>query len=236
MGAGEYGMWEANGGSACANTCGPLFTGNWGAFYAFTGSGLSIDLPPKLRGSKYNAGGFAYGLLAISPYDLQAAHYGTPIAHALGLQLGCITATDGVYPSNAYWSGKTTGCTLPTLTYGALLHLKPAFDVAASGASEYCAYILDALQTRGAYVFEQDAVGLGASIAVMSPVVQDVLGQPNYWTTVVEPSMIAQGDATGSPDVYPRLSFHFSSCLNRAPFSASNWEVLHLTTTTDGLP
>jgi hypothetical protein len=234
-GGGEYGGIECAGNGYGS---GPLGCG-WGAFYAYSGSGLSADLSNGY--SSFTRGGFASGLGVITAYDLQSAAQGTPIAHALMLTTNCTTdnssnSTPQLYPS--FGSGSDARCPDTELTYGALVHLtlSPS-QIAATGASQYCRYILTALETYGMYVTDNTGNPYGASLEMQSPAVYTQSGQTDYITKTVEPSLLGGGDASGSVDSYPNGTSHFgwSTCLNRV-WNSGDWEVLHITTKTTGLP
>jgi hypothetical protein len=234
-GGGEYGGIECDGNGYGS---GPLGCG-WGAFYAYSGSGLSVDTANGW--SSFTRGGYASGLGVITAYDLQSAAQGSPIAHALMLTTNCTTdnssnSTPQIYPS--FGAGSDARCPDTELTYGALVHLTMTpSQIVATGASQYCKYILNALATYGMYVTDNTGNPYGASLELQSPAVYDQSGQTDYITKTVEPSLLGGGDASGGTDSYPgnTSSFGWSTCLNRV-WNPGDWEVLHITTKTAGLP
>jgi hypothetical protein len=237
-GGGNFGGFECG-------TTGPTLTHcGWGAYYPYSGSGLQYDTPGY--SGNYNAGGYAQGLFMASAYDMYNAAHGIPIAHALGFVTSCETNSQGYYPSPSSNSdGGAANCSggqLPNTHYGSLIQLNQNFNIAGSGASQYCQYLLQALKTYGAYTFDNDG-GYGITLGQEDPYVYDLepgAGQPNYWKQTIYPSLNAGGDGhlSGTPSPSNPGGFSWTTCLNRIPSgNGSNyWIIYHITTTTSGLP
>lgn len=197
---------------SCAHPCnltpGSPGTANcsYGGFSSFTGDGL---------GNGGNAAGYSYGLFQISAEDLLQGH----IDHALGMVAGCLDNT-GVYPAAR---GTDTPCPAklePNAVYGDLIHLKSSVVVAAYGYSPYCAIVVQALQTYGAYTVDTDG-GYGDGIEFENPN-NPLYAQHNPWPRIFA-SMAAGGDSTGTS---AGRSVSFSSCMQR--IKPSDLEVLQI--------
>jgi hypothetical protein len=202
----EIDMW---GGYASNQACqvGTLSAGvltcSWGGTFPFSGNGLAT-----VAGDSGIAGGVAYGMVAITAGDILSGH----ITHALGLISPCLD-NNGQYPATI---GRSTDSACgghaasggngaePTLRYGDMLHLKSSVNLNASpysGYTAYCKIVVRALQEYGAYA-DDSSSNWGVHLI---PLDQTNPG----WQTIMA-SMIAGGDASGSP-----TSASWPSCFNR---------------------
>ena len=200
---------------ACPHPCN-LTPGNpgtancsFGGFSSFAGSGL---------GNAGNAAGYSYGLFVISAQDLLQGH----IDHALGIVASCLD-NGGVFPAPN--RGTDTACgplhiAEPDPSYGHMIHLKSNVLVASYGYSPYCAIVVAALQTYGAYTFDTNGgYGLGLGFEVPT---NPVYGTNNPWTAIYK-SMADGGDGQYNG---PNGSFTSLSCLQR--IHASDIEVVKI--------
>jgi hypothetical protein len=180
-----------------------VLTCSWGGTFAFSGNGLAT-----VPGNSGIAGGVAYGMAAITAGDILSGH----ITHALGLIGPCLD-NNGQYPAQ---QGRSTDYTCvgnavgggngaePTLRYGDMLHLKSSVNLNTppySNYSTYCKVVVKALQEYGAYA-DDNSYGYGIHLIP--------LDQTNPGWQTIFASMIAGGDAQGSPS-----AAGWPSCLNR---------------------
>ncbi len=232
-GAGEYGGFQCD----TLQWTGGITDCGWGAYYLYSGSGLSTDTLDQYAAS--NHAGYAAALGFLGQYDFYQAHHGVPISHALVLTASCTQGgTNGIYPAVSGVQTDTACPSSPTIKYGSLLHLKlNSSQIAATGASEYCRYILQAAADYGVYIADTTGVSYGPALGVPTTLQDDQAGLPDFVQSNVEPSLLAGGDGSGSPDSYPNGEgrFHWGTCLNRV-WQAGSWDAMHITTNTGGLP
>jgi hypothetical protein len=177
-------------------------TCSWGGFFPFSGSGIATD------SSSGNAGGYALSMIQFTAQELLQGH----VDHALLIEQSCLD-DGGVYPALAgrKSDSKCPANLEPNARYGDLIHLKSSVNVASLGASPYCAVILHAMQTYGAYTTETNGKwGIALGIEYMT----NYTGT-NPWYQTIFPSMVSGGDASGSGPTVTYLS-----CLNRVPAGA----------------
>jgi hypothetical protein len=203
---------------ACAHPCN-LTPGNpgiancsYGGFASFSGNGL---------GNGGNAAGYSYGLFQVSAQDLLQGH----IDHALGMVAGCLD-NGGVFPAARGTDHACPSNLEPNAVYGDLIHLKFSVVVAAYGYSPYCAIVVQALQTYGAYTTDTDG-GYGDGIEFENPN-NPIYAQNNPWPGIYA-SMAAGGDSTGTSASH---NVSFSSCLQR--IKPSDLEVIQIPSTISG--
>jgi hypothetical protein len=206
---GEVDGWGGAGQSCNLTPADPgTETCSWGGFYPFSGNGLATD------SSSANAGGYALGIMQFTAQELLQGH----IDHALGIQQSCLD-DGGVYPA-IVGRGTDSKCPSnlePNARYGDLIHLKSSVNVASLGASPYCAVILQALQTYGAYTSDNNGRwGIALGIEYM----RNYTGI-NPWYQTIFPSIVAGGDGSGSGS-----KVQYPSCLNRIP--AADIEVIEI--------
>ncbi len=185
----------------CAHPCN-LVPGNpgiancsYGGFSSFSGSGI---------GNGGDAAGYAFGIFEVSAQDLLQGH----IDHALGMLVSCLD-NGGVYPAARGTDTACPGNLEPNAVYGDLVHLKFSVPVAAYGYSPYCAIVVQALQTYGAFVVDTDG-NYGNAIEFENPN-NPIYAQNDPWPGIYA-SMTAGGDSTGSAAGKDVL---FTSCLQR---------------------
>ncbi len=203
---------------SCAHPCN-LVPGNpgiancsYGGFSSFSGNGL---------GNGGNAAGYAFGIFEVSAEDLLQGH----IDHALGMLVGCLD-NGGVYPSARGTDSACPSILEPNAVYGDLVHLKFSVPVAAYGYSPYCAIVVQALQTYGAFIVDTDG-NYGSAIEFENPN-NPMYAQNSPWPGIYA-SMAAGGDATGSA---ADQNVSFSSCLQR--IKPGDLEVVQIPSTVSG--
>jgi hypothetical protein len=217
--AGETNPVEPSG--TCLNPCNlvpgspAIANCSFGGFSAFSGSGL---------GNGGNAAGYAYGLFQISAQDLLQGH----IDHALGMVTSCLD-NGGVFPAARSSDSLCPANLEPSAVYGDLIHLKSSVDVATLGYSPYCAIVVQALQTYGAYTTDTNG-SYGISLEFEDPA-NPIYATNDPWSGIYG-SMIAGGDASGAGTNVQ----NFQSCLQR--LNPSDIEVIQIPTTlpTNPLP
>jgi hypothetical protein len=216
----------------CANQGtynGTLHTGqlacSYGRSYPIGSNGLAQTNAPI--GYEAQHAGFSVGAIDLTPQEILNAEAGTPIAHALGLNVQCLN-NPSIYPARTSSSDGT--CTSDTPgnypQYGELMQLLPSYNIDASAYSAPCKAVLHAMQTYGVYM---DDTGNGAiQLHSLSDFTynQDPGNPTSAWATVGA-QLVAGGDGSGTYSNTDANSISWYGCLNR--LSSSNFQMLQVT-------